>query len=370
MKRSTLGRIAVPAAVVLSLGLTACGASNEEESSGGSTSSTSGEQVSGTIAGVGSSAQTAAIAAWKAGFESANSEATVNYDPQGSGAGRKQFLAGGADFAGSDAYLDDEELATGKTRCVGGEAFNIPTYVSPIAIVYNLPSVTDLKLSPATVAGIFLGTIKTWNDPKIAADNAGVQLPSTAITAVHRSDDSGTTENFTEYLSAAAPAVWTAEPGDAWPIKTGEAAAQTSGMISAVKAGAGAIGYADESQAGDLGTAQIKVGDTFVGPTAEGAAKALEASKPATGRPAGDLALSLDRKTTVAGAYPVLLVSYEIACTKYADATKATLVKSFLNYVISTEGQATAAENAGSAPIPETLATQAKASIDSITSGS
>ena len=372
MKRSTLGRIAVPTAVVLSLGLTACGASNEDSSSGGSSSASfsSGPAVTGSIAGVGSTAQSAAMTAWKAGFESTNDGATIDYDAQGSGAGRKQFLAGGADFAGTDAYLKDEELTTGKTRCAGGAAIDIPTYVSPIAMVYNLKGVSDLKLSPATAAAIFLGTIKTWNDPKIAADNPGVELPTTAITPVHRSDDSGTTQNFTEYLSAAAPSVWTAKPAQSWPVKSGEAGNGTSGVIDAVKAGDGAIGYADESQAGELGKAQIKVGSAFVAPSADAAGKALEASKPATGRPEGDLALTIDRATTAAGAYPVILVSYEVVCTKYADATKADLVKSFLNYVVSDAGQQAAATSAGSAPLPASLSTQAKTSIDSITSGS
>jgi len=401
VKRSTLGRYAVPSAVVLSLGLSACGASNETPPAGGSTASaaptsgpttsdpatsaavtsgattspstggggTAGGPLSGTIAGVGSSAQQAAITAWIAGFGAANPNANVTYDAQGSGAGRKQFLAGGADFAGSDAYLKDTELATGKTRCAGGSAIDIPTYVSPIAIVYNLPGVSDLKLSPATAAGIFFGMIKTWNDPKIAADNPGAKLPSTAISPVHRSDDSGTTQNFTEYLSSAAPAVWTAKPAQSWPVKSGEAAAQTSGMVAAVKAGAGSIGYADESQAGALGKAQIKVGSAFVTPSADGAAKALAASKPMSGRPTGDLAIAIDRKTTAAGAYPVMLVSYDVACTKYSDATKGNLVKGFLNYAVSSEGQQAAAKNAGSAPLPASLAAQAKTSIDSITTG-
>lgn len=401
MKRSTLGRYAVPSAVVLSLGLSACGASNETPPAGGSTASaaptsgpttsdpatsaaetsgattspstggggTAGGPLSGTIAGVGSSAQQAAITAWIAGFGAANPNANVTYDAQGSGAGRKQFLAGGADFAGSDAYLKDTELATGKTRCAGGSAIDIPTYVSPIAIVYNLPGVSDLKLSPATAAGIFFGMIKTWNDPKITADNPGAKLPSTAISPVHRSDDSGTTQNFTEYLSSAAPAVWTAKPAQSWPVKSGEAAAQTSGMVSAVKAGAGSIGYADESQAGGLGKAQIKVGSAFVTPSADGAAKALAASKPVSGRPTGDLAIAIDRKTTAAGAYPVMLVSYDVACTKYSDATKGNLVKGFLHYAVSSEGQQAAAKNAGSAPLPASLAAQAKTSIDSITTG-
>lgn len=375
MKRSTLSRVVLPAAVVMTLGLSACGASNEtaatpSASGSGGSSASAAPALKGTISGIGSSAQTAAVTAWKAGFEGTNPDATVNYDPQGSGAGRKQFLAGGADFAGTDAALKDTELAMGKTRCVGGAAIDIPVYVSPIALVYNLPEVKDLKLAPATAAGMFLGTIKTWNAPQIAADNPGVTLPSTAVTPVHRSDDSGTTQNFTEYLSATAPAVWTAKAAQTWPVKTGEAAAGTSGVISSVKAGAGSIGYADESQAAGLGQAQVKVGTAFVGPSADGAAAALTASKTATGRPTGDLAVTIDRTTTAAGAYPVILVSYAAVCTKYADAAKGDLVKAYMGYVVSADGQAAAAKSAGSAPLPMALATEAKTAVDSITSGS
>lgn len=376
MKRSTLSRVVLPAAVVMTLGLSACTASNETpaatSTSGGTSSggTSSAPQATGTISGLGSTAQQSAMTAWIAGFGSTNPDATVNYDGGGSGAGRKQFLAGGADWAGTDAYLKDTELATGKTRCAGGAAIDLPVYVSPIAIVYNLDGVTDLKLSPATVAGLFLGTIKTWNAHQVAADNPGVTLPSTAVTPVHRSDESGTTQNFTEYLSKAAPAVWKAPAAQAWPVKTGEAANGTSGVINSVKAGAGSIGYADESQAGDLGKAQVKVGSAFVAPSADGAAKVLDASKPVTGRGTGDLAIAIDRTSTAAGSYPVILVSYAAVCTKYADATKGNLVKAFMSYVVSADGQAAAAKTAGSAPLPTSLMTQAKTSIDAITTGS
>ncbi|MET0449043.1 MAG: substrate-binding domain-containing protein, partial [Aeromicrobium sp.] len=158
MNRKNL-RIAAPAAMLaLALGLSACGAGNEDSSSDSDASNASGDSVSGTLNGAGSSAQEAAVAAWKAQFQTANPDATVNYDPVGSGGGREQFVAGGVQFAGSDAYLDDTELAGAKKQC-GSDIVEVPTYVSPIAVVYNLDGVDDLNLSAATIGAIFEGTI-------------------------------------------------------------------------------------------------------------------------------------------------------------------------------------------------------------------
>src|SRR3954453_13705796 len=300
LKLSTKTR-ALPVAMALagSLALAACGAANESDSgSGSSDASGSAEQLSGTLNGAGSSAQQAAMQGWTAGFSKEQPDVTVNYDPVGSGGGREQFLSGGVDFAGSDAYLSDDELTKAKDRCSGGEVFELPNYVSAIAVVYNLPGVDKLNLSPDTIAKIFAGSITTWNDPAIKADNQDAQLPSTAITAVHRADKSGTTKNFTDYLAKAAPNSWTAGAVDEWPTQGGEAGNQTSGVISAVKAGEGAIGYADQSQAGDLGVANIKVGSDFVKPSSEAAAKVVEGSDVISGRGQYDFALDLNRTTT------------------------------------------------------------------------
>ena len=361
MNRSVLRRVAAPAAAVLALGLaaTACGAGNES-------GSTSDSKLSGTIKGAGSSAQDAAMKAWRAGFQTDNPDVTINYDPSGSGAGVEQFNAGAIDFAGSDAALDPTkgEVDAAKSRC-GANALEVPDYVSPIAIVFNLDGVKDLNLDAKTIAQIFDGKITKWNDPAIAALNSGVTLPSTAITTVHRSDESGTTKNFTDYLSKAGDGAWSYPSDKVWPKKSGEAANGTSGLVAAVKSGSGSIGYADESQAGDLSTAKIKVGDEFNAPTAEGAAKALEVSPIDDTRTEGDLAINVDRTTTEAGSYPLFLASYLIACPTY-DKDKVDVIKGFLSYVISTKGQDAAAKNAGSAPLPSSLQTKAAAIIDTI----
>jgi phosphate transport system substrate-binding protein len=348
------------------LALSACGASNETADAGGNGDSTA-EQLSGDLNGAGSSAQQAAMQAWQAGFSSIQSDVTVNYDPVGSGGGREQFLSGGVDFAGSDAPLDDDELTQSQDRCGESGVFELPNYISAIAVVYNLPGVDELNLKPATIAQIFSGAITTWNDPAIAADNPDAQLPTTAITAVHRSDDSGTTKNFTEYLSKTARDVWTSEPDGEWPLPGGEAASGTSGVISAVTAGEGAIGYADESQAGDLGIAKIGVGEEFVAPSPEAAAKVVESSTLISGRGDFDLAYEINRETTSADEYPIVLVSYLIGCVEYDDQETADLAKAFTGYVISEEGQQAAAEAAGSAPLSDTLREQAQTAVDAIT---
>ncbi|MFR9804832.1 phosphate ABC transporter substrate-binding protein PstS [Pseudonocardia sp. RS010] len=344
--------------------LAGCGAANEGSSAGGESSAPS-SNVSGTIAGAGSSAQQAAMQAWIANFTGANPDATVNYDPVGSGGGRTQFVEGGTAFAGSDAYLEGDQLEQARSRC-GGSVIEIPDYISPIALVYNLEGVDQLKLSPATVAGIFNGSITTWNAPEIAADNPGVTLPDQRIAPVHRSDESGTTENFTEYLHAAAPDVWTNEADGNWPVQGGEAAQGTSGVIGAVKAGNGTIGYADASQAGDLKVAQVKVGNEYVSPTPEAAAKILEDSQRVEGQGDTSFAFDLKRDTTASGTYPIVLVSYLIGCPQYQDANTANLVKAFFSYIVSPEGQQAAAQAAGSAPMTDTLRNQITPVIDSI----
>lgn len=363
MKSTSIRRAIVPGIAVLTLALTGCGASNESDS--GSGSGSAGGSLSGTLNGGGSSAQEAAQGAWRAGFQGQNSGVTVNYDPVGSGTGRENFISKAYMFAGSDAALSDDELASAKQRCGGEDAIEVPAYVSPIAVVYNLQGVDKLQLSGPVLADIFAGKVTKWNDPEIAQDNPGVDLPSTTITPVHRSDDSGTTENFTDYLAQAGGGNWKFEKDGVWPIKGGESGEGTSGLVAAVKAGDGTIGYADDSQAGDLGVAAIKVGSEYNQPSAEGAAKVLAVSPRVKGRADVDMAIDVDRTSTESGSYPISLTSYLIACQHY-DAKDADLVKGYLSYVVSTEGQQAAAEAAGSAPLESSLQQQAAAIVDKI----
>ncbi len=376
MKISRLSVAACAALATLSLGLSAC-AANEGgtpapagSASGGGSASTSTATLEGQLKGVGASSAATAQETWAAAFQTANPDVTVNYSPDGSGAGRDAFTGGGADFAGSDRALTAEESAAsalGSSRCAeGSAAIDLPIYVSPIAVIYKLDGVDDLKLDADTLAAIFKGNIKTWNDPKIAALNKGATLPSTNITAVHRADDSGTTENFTDYLHVVAPSVWDKEADGEWPYEGGEAAPQTSGVVDAVTNGTGTIGYADSSKAGDLGVAQIKVGEKYLGPTAEAAAAVVEASPRDTeGRSANDIVVELDRKAE-GDVYPIVLLSYAIACEKYKDADTAAKVKAYLSYVASSEGQQAAVATAKMAPLSEKLSTEVEAAAAAI----
>jgi phosphate transport system substrate-binding protein len=348
---------------VLAVGVAACG------SSGGS----SGE-LSGQIAGAGSSAQQAAQEAWIAEFENEHSSATISYDPVGSGGGREQFVAGGTAYGGSDAALEEDEgeLQGAIDRCKPGELIEIPDYISPIAVVYNLNGVESLQLDPETLAKIFNQEITSWNDPAIANDNPGAELPSTRIIPVNRSDESGTTENFVDYLSKVAPKTWTYPVEGNWPVKGGEAAQGTSGVVEAVNAGEGTIGYADESQAGELGIAKIKVGSEYVEPSAEAAAKILEESpeNAALAKSPYMFPFELDRETEASGTYPIVLTSYLMACTRYGSADEAALVKAYLEYAVSPEGQEVAQQNAGSAPLSESLREKIAPALEAIETGS
>jgi phosphate transport system substrate-binding protein len=352
--------IAVPLTLALAFGVAACGSSDSDSGDSGNSS------VSGEIAGAGASSQEAAMDAWMVAFQDENADATVSYDPVGSGGGREQFIAGGTAFGGTDSPMDETELADVAKRCAPGEYIEIPVYISPIAMAYNVDGVDDLNLSAETAAQIFSGKITKWNDPAIAADNAGADLPDQDIVVVHRSDESGTTDNFTDYLSQNAPKDWTWEHDGNWPLKSGEAANGTSGVVGAIKSGSGTIGYADLSQVGDLDVANVKVGSEYVAPSAEAAVKIFDASKRVPNEGKYVFAYDLDRTAAAQGLYPISLVSYEMACTNYDSTDQAKLVKAFYQYIISEQGQQDAAQTAGSAPIPDSLRQEITPAVEAI----
>lgn len=365
MTRFNFRRTIAPSVAVLALAstLAACGSDDTTSSTGGTGSSDSG--LSGTVSAGGSSAQEAAMAAWRSGFQSANPDVTLNYEPVGSGGGREQFIAGGYPFAGTDSALSDEEMTAAADTC-GGDPIEVPSYVSPIAVIYNVPGVDTLNLDGETMAKIFAGDITAWDDPAIADLNPDADLPGDTINPVHRSDESGTTDNFTAYLSSVAPDAWPAEHSGVWPLKSGEGAQGTSGVVAAVTNGSGSIGYADASQAGDLSTANVQVGSDFVGPSPEAAAKILDISPALAGQPDTSMAVELDRNTEDAGVYPVVLVSYLVACPSYDDQATADIVKGFLSYAVSAEGQQEAAQTAGSAPLSSDLSDKDQGLLDTI----
>lgn len=366
MKISRIAQVGAVAAIA-ALALAGC-ASNE--GTGGTPSDSAGPALSGEIAGGGATSQEVAVQTWTAGIQEANPDVTITYDPAGSGAGRDSFIAGAIQFAGSDRAFKTEEIDESTfASCVEGtDIVELPLYISPIAVIFNLEGVDSLDLDAQTIAGIFAGDITKWNDAAIADQNPDATLPDLAITPVVRSDKSGTTGNFTDYLSANAESVWTFGSVEEWPATTvtPESAQGTSGVVAAVEGGNGTIGYADASRAGDLGTVAIKVGDEYVAYSPEGAAKAADVSSMEEGRGAGDLAIKIDRTTTEAGAYPLILISYSIACEEYVDATAAPIVKAYLSYAASAEGQDAAASATGSAPISDALRDQVNAAIELI----
>ncbi|MEA2152850.1 MAG: phosphate transport system substrate-binding protein [Solirubrobacteraceae bacterium] len=230
-------------AVLLALGLAACGSSSSSSSGGGSTTSSSSS--SGTISGAGSTFAAPVYEQWA----SAQSGLTVNYQAVGSGAGITSLEAKTVDFGASDPPLKPEdEEAIAKN---GSPAVQIPMFLGAITVSYNLPGVpTGLKLDGKTIADIYLGKVKTWNDAEIKALNPGSSLPSTAITVIHRSDSSGTTAGFTGFLASVDPE-FKSKVGEGkdvqWPTGTG--AKGNAGVAGAVQQTAGAVGYVEQAYA-------------------------------------------------------------------------------------------------------------------------
>ncbi|WP_323378285.1 phosphate ABC transporter substrate-binding protein PstS [Streptomyces smaragdinus] len=365
----TLGALAVSGALVLS----ACGSDDNTDADKGSDSSSSAAAPSdvkcagkGELLGAGSSAQKNAVDKWVQDFQAACSDVTVNYNPAGSGAGIEAWLGGQVAFAGSDSPLKPEELEASKKICSGGQGINIPMVGGPIAVVYNVDGVDKLSMDAKTMADVFSGKIKTWDDAAIKKLNPDAKLPSTKIQPVHRSDESGTTDNFTKYLNSVAPDAWAHEHEKKWPLEGGQAADGSSGIASQVQQTAGTISYVELSYAtaSNLKTVDVATGAaTPVAATVENASKSISVAKKAgTG---SDLALELDYASKEEGAYPITLVTYEIACDKGNKAESLDAVKSFLAFTASEKGQASLSE-AGYAPMPQALIAEVRTTVDSL----
>ncbi|GAB2460011.1 phosphate ABC transporter substrate-binding protein PstS [Streptomyces incanus] len=363
-----LGALAVSGA----LALTACG-SDDTSNGGGSSSDASASaqgnidcaDAKGQLQASGSSAQKNAIDAWVKNYTAACKDVQINYRPDGSGAGITAFLQGQTAFAGSDSALKPEEIADSKKVCTDGQAIDLPMVGGPIAVGFNVPGVDNLVLDAATLSEIFDSKITNWNDEKIAKLNPDAKLPDLKIQAFHRSDESGTTDNFTKYLKAAAPKAWPYEPGKSWEAKGGQSAQGSSGVAQQVKQTSGAISYFELSYAKDgIKTVDMKTEATEpVKATIENATAAIGAAKVVgTGK---DLALELDYTPDAEGAYPLVLVTYEIACDKGNKADTLPATKSFLNYMASEDGQGLLAD-AGYAPMPEEIITKVRETVSNL----
>jgi phosphate transport system substrate-binding protein len=264
---------ALASCAVLTLGLAACGSSNNSSTSSSTTSGTS--SASATISGAGSTFAAPVYEQWA----SALSGLTVNYQAVGSGAGITSLESKTVDFGASDPPLkaaDEEALAKN-----GSPSVEIPMFLGAITVSYNLPGVkTGLKLEGKTIADIYLGKIKTWDDAEIKALNPGISLPSTPITVIHRSDSSGTSAGFTGFLSDVDPE-WKSKVGEGktvqWPTGTGEKG--NAGVAGGVQQTAGAIGYVEQAYAleHNFTYASVKnAAGNFVEPTLESTSAAAE----------------------------------------------------------------------------------------------
>ncbi|MET7393354.1 phosphate ABC transporter substrate-binding protein PstS [Dactylosporangium sp. NPDC005572] len=359
-------------AITATLALAACGSDNETPSTPGAAGSSGAAGggitcATGSLTSQGSSAQKNAMDEWIKAYQQACSGAKIDYQGTGSGAGITAFNGGTADFAGSDSSLKDGDETTKSTaRCGGNPALNLPMVTGPIAIAYNLDGVKDLQLKPATLAKIFSGSIKTWDDAAIKADNPSATLPSTPILAVHRADSSGTTENFTDYLTKTAASDWTFGKDKVWKAQGGQGEQKSDGVAAALKKSAGSIGYVEWSFAktNSLATAKVYNGaGEFTALTGEAAGKTVAGAK-ITGT-GDDLKLSIDYATKEAGAYPIILVTYEIVCSKGTAADKLALVKGFLGYTASADGQKLL-DKLGYAPLPETVRAKVETSVKNL----
>ncbi|MFH9860129.1 phosphate ABC transporter substrate-binding protein PstS [Streptomyces sp. NPDC017202] len=365
----TLGALAVSGA----LALTACGSDDTgSKTSGGNSSSAAAgasdikcDDAKGQLLADGSSAQKNAIDAWVKNFTQACNGVQVNYKGSGSGAGITAFTQGTVAFAGSDSALKPEEVTASKEVCTGGQGIDLPMVAGPIAVAYNLSGVDNLVLDAPTLAKIFDGKIKNWNDAAIAKLNPGAKLPDLQIQPYHRSDESGTTDNFTKYLIAAAPNDWKYEGGKAWQAKGGQSASGSSGVAQGVKQTNGAIGYMELSYAKDgLGTVALNTGAAApVKASSEGATKAVAAAKVVgTGN---DLALKIDYTSKAEGAYPITLVTYEIVCDKGNKAATLPATKAFLRYLASEQGQGILS-GIDYAPIPDSIITKVRTTVEGL----
>jgi phosphate transport system substrate-binding protein len=356
-KQAAAAGVAV-AALTLTLGACSSSGSSSPPSGGSSSSGGGSANLSGTLNGSGSTLQLVYEQAAIAAYKSVQSGITVNYGAGGSGKGRTDLASGVVNFAGSDSPIPDKETANFKGKTV----LYYPILIAPITVSYNLSGVSNLKLSGPTIAGIFSGKIKTWNDPAIKADNAGVSLPSTPITIAHRSDSSGTTQNFSQFLVEAGGSAWTLGAGSVidWPASS-RGGSGNAGVSQIIKSTPGAVGYVDyaDAKASGLVFASIKNKDgQYVAPSTTSASAA--ASK-ASVKP--DLTFSAIWAAG-AGSYPITAQSWVLVYQAQAKANDTKMLQAYIGYLVG-DGQQLLT-NLGYAPLPGNIDSMAKADLNKI----
>lgn len=356
-------RVGAAVLVVVSFALSACtGLDTPPRYAKGVTVDCGGNQE---LKASGSTAQANAMSHFITGYKESCSGKTLTYTSNGSGAGIVDFLASRTDFGGSDSPLQGEEYDGAKQRCGGAEAWNLPVVFGPLGITFNVKTTDVLTLDAPTIAKIFSGGITRWDDPAITALNGS--MPAEDIHVIYRSDASGTTDNFQQYLHAAAGNAWTKGAGKTFNGGVGTPAPGNEGTSEAVKKTEGAISYNEWSYAmkQHLDVADIKtqggvvhIGNDWVGKTISSVAMKTMGN---------NLVLDLSRvyDPTEPGAYPILLASYELVCSKYPDAQVGTAVKAFMQSTI-TEGQQ-GLTPLGYIPLPPDFQTKVAAAINAIT---
>jgi phosphate transport system substrate-binding protein len=314
----------------------------------------------------GSTAQQNAIALFNMDWSQLCPGKQLAYNPTGSGAGREQFIARHVDFAGSDSPLSRDQIDSAAQRCNGNPAWHLPMVFGPIAIVFHLDGVSRLVVNADVLAKIFSGSVTSWDDPAIVKLNPGTSLPSTKISPIYRSDSSGTTDNFQKYLAAAAPNSWTRGSGSEFQGGVGEGAQKSAGIIEAVHSASGAIGYVEKGFADQsrVPYAQIDDGSGAVALTDDAARKAIDdATFAGVGN---DLRLDLESiyRTRAAGAYPLVLATYEIVCSQGYDPATSAAVRSLLT--VAADNAQGGLSSAGYVPLPDKLKKRLLAAIKGI----
>ena len=326
--------------------------------------------VDGKIQTAGSSAQANAITEWVNVYQTACPQSTIDYQPVGSGAGVEAFLSAQTSFGGTDKPVVDEDLTAAQARCDDNAALNIPLVGGAIAVAYHLEGVEELTLDPQTLAGIFASEITRWDDPAIVALNPAVEVPDAAIAQFHRSDSSGTTANFSDYLEATAPDAWDYDTGKEWTAPGGQGAKGSDQVIASVAQTPNSIGYVELSYILDAINAKPVAIDQGAGPvlpTADNASVTL-ASSPSTNDDS-NIILDIDYTTQVPGAYPISIVTYEIVCSAGLDqGQNPELVSAFLSFASSDSGQALLGE-IGYVPLSGDLLEGVRGSVAKVAQG-
>jgi phosphate transport system substrate-binding protein len=344
-------------ALVAMFGLVAAGCGSSKKSGSTSTAGGSAKLAPATLNGSGSTFQQAYDQEAIKQFTAKNSGVTVNYGAGGSGKGLTDLQGKLVDFAGTDAPIKDTDL----TKYSGGVLY-FPTVAAPITVSYNLSGVSKLILGPSTIAKIFEGKITTWNDPAVAADNPGANLPNKQITTVHRSDGSGTTNNFTLYLTKADPSDWTLGSGKTvnWP--GGQAGNGNTGVAQISKSTDGATGYVDFSDARAVGLSFASIKNASGQPIAPSLASASAALAAVTVKP--DLTYD-PTNASGPGAYPITSPTWIVIYKTQPSKAKGEALKAILDFILTT-GQGSLATDNDFAPLAKNLDQQAIAELAQI----